>query len=107
MVAMYNELSGDSDYPRFREGNRRWFPVFQSSSTDFFGVCCGNGEVMHDDNELGTGVEFVSLEAMLRTLLRGYGTDVYFVNDQGRLRVNRAAFKELARHLDPGLKRWQ
>ena len=136
MVEMYRELRNAPDYPRFRVGDRQWFPVFRSGGTDFYGVCCSSaptvdGEVVNDDNEgehrdcvTPPVVEFVSLEAMLRTLLRCYETGVYYVDEHGRLEVGIATyfddgplkgclkdvdlsrFKEVARQFNPGLKCW-
>lgn len=137
MLEMYRELSTASDYPRFRSSGLQWFPIFRSGGTDFYGVCCTNsttddGEVVDDDNEgehrdcvTPPEVQFVSLEAMLRTLLRCYETGVYFVDEQGRLtvgvktyfddgplkgclkNVNLSRFKEVARQFNPDLKCWQ
>jgi hypothetical protein len=112
MIATYQELSNATDFPRFGDGDKQWFPILRSGSTDFYGVCCANkpvpdGEVMDDDNELGAVVGFVSVEAMLRTLLRSYETGVYFVNEKGYLGVSRARFKEVARQFNPGVKRWE
>ncbi len=134
MVEMYRELSPASDFPRFRARDRQWFPVFRSGGTDFYGVCCSNapttdGEVVNDNNEgehrdcvTQPVVEYVSLEAMLRTLLRCYETGVYFVAEHGGLEVGIATyfddgplkgclkdvdlsrFRDVARQFNPGLK---
>jgi hypothetical protein len=137
MVAMYSELSSAPDFPRFRVAEMHWFPVFRSGGTDFYGVYCSStptddGAVVDDDNEgehrdLVTPpvVEFVSLEAMLRTLLRCYETGVYYTNEDGGLEVGIATyfedgplngclkdvdlsrFEEVARQFNPGVTRWQ
>jgi hypothetical protein len=137
MVEMYRELSTAPDFPRFRVGDRQWFPVFRSGGTDFYAVCCESvptvdGEVVNDDNEgehrdgvTPPTVEFVGLEAMLGTLLRCYETGVYYVGGDGRLEVgvvtyfddgpskgclkdvDLSGFKEVARQFNPELKCWQ
>jgi hypothetical protein len=137
MIDMYNELSNASDFPRFRCGDIRWFPIFRSSGTDFYGVRCrdlvtDDGEVVNDDNEgehrdciTPPRVEFISLEAMFQTLLRAYETGVYYVDETGSLTygvatyfddgpfkgslkdVDISRFKEVARQFNPGLSCWE
>ena len=104
MVEMYHELSNAPDFPRFRVGEMQWFPIFRSSGTDFYGVRCAvtateDGPVVNDDNEgehrdcvTPPVVEFVSLEAMLRILLRCYETGVYYIDEHGRLEVGTATY---------------
>jgi hypothetical protein len=133
MIEIYNELSHAPDFPCFRCGDTQWFPIFRSGGTDFYGVRCRDvatvdGEVVYDDNEgehrdcvTPPPVEFISLEAMLKTLLRAYETGVYYVNEQGQLAVgvcsyneqgqladvDLSKFEEVARQFNPGLKRWE
>lgn len=139
ILDMYRELHNASVYPRFRVGDWQWFPVFRSGGTDFYGVCCANsstadGEVVDDDNDnegehrdciTPPVVIYVSLEAMLRTLLRSYETGVYYLDEDGRLRVGLVTyfddgplegylksvdiskFKEVAKQFNPNLKCWQ
>ena len=131
MIRIHDELSNHPDFRRFRCGDIRWFPIFRSSGADFYGVRCQNvrtldGEIFSDDNEgehrlgmIPPPVEFVSLEAMLQTLLCAYDTGVYFVNNEGDLdvgectcdeqgnlvSVDMSKFNEVARQFNPGLKR--
>lgn len=133
MIGMYDELSGAPDFPRFHCGEMHWFPIFRSGGTDFYGVRCAksvrvDGEVVYDDNEgehrdgiTPPPLEFIGLEAMLKTLLRAYETGVYYVNDRGQLKVGTASynkegqlidvdmsrFKEVARQFNPTLTRWE
>ena len=123
-VEYYHALIGSSTW------TDHWFPVFRSGGADFFAVCCSDsasedGQVVHDLNEIGAEAEFVSLEAMLRTLLRAYETEVYYVDEDGGLtfgvetyfqdgpfkgsleHVDTSRFKEVARKFNPGLKCWQ
>jgi hypothetical protein len=137
MIGLYNELSNAPEFPRFRCGDMRWFPIFRSGGTDFYGVRCSHvatvdGEVIFDDNEgehrdcvKPPPVEFISLEAMLQTLLSAYETGVYYVDENGRLTVGSktffddgplkgnlmdidlSRFNEVARHFNPGLDCWK
>src|SRR5262249_12734439 len=84
MIDTYVKLSSAEDFPRFRAGRKKWFPVFRSGGTDFYGVCCskrevGDGEVVDDFNESKPAVKFLSLEKMLLTIFRCYEQGVYYV----------------------------
>ena len=133
MVETYHELSTASDFPRFHCGDMQWFPIFRSGGTDYYGVCCGDttrvdGNIVYDDNEgphrdcvTQPPIEFVSLEAMLKTLLCAFETGVYYINGQGQLAVgvcsyndqgqlvdvDLSRFNEVARRFNPGLKRYE
>ena len=136
MIETYRDLSNASEFPRFRSGDLCWFPVFRSSGTDYYGISCtdaiaDDAEIVNDDNEgahrdgvTPPRVEFNSLEAMLKTLLRAYELGVYYVDDEGVLacgamtyfddgpykgslkEVDISRFKEIARQLNPGLECW-
>jgi hypothetical protein len=137
MLEMYRLLSTASDYPRFRVGDLQWFPIFRSGGTDFYGVCCGQSaaddrEVVKDDNEgphrdcvTPPLIEFVSVEAMLRTLLRCYETGVFYRDKHGQVTVgiptyftrgqhkgqlkdlDLSRYKEVGRLFNPGLACWE
>lgn len=111
MVETYRELSADDEYPRFHASGQFWFPFLRSGGTDYYAVDCADIEaedaaVVFDDNEgphrsppARPETAFVSLEAMLRTVLRAYERGAYFVED-GRLEVGLATFDKNGRLVD-------
>jgi hypothetical protein len=136
MLGSYNTLSKAPEYPRFHAGKLRWFPLFRSGGTDFYGILWGkketaDGQIVYDDNEgshrdnlTPPVTKFNSLEAMLKSLLRAYQTGVYHI-EEGRLvggtpiyydsgerkgqrkSTDYSRFRAIARELNPGLKAWQ
>lgn len=92
--------------------NDHLFPLFASGAGDYYAIRCSDtpvpdGEVVSYEFSIGTYVEFVSLEAMLRTLDASYEAQVYFVDDNGRLKCDKPRFCEIARRFNPGVERWK
>ena len=106
--------------------NDHWFPLFSSSDISSIGIVCddqpsADGEIVTYEYMLGDEVEFESLEAMLKTVLKAFDTGVYYLDDQGLLEVGESTyddqgrlinvdmskFNEIARHFNPGLKRYE
>jgi hypothetical protein len=129
-IQLYTELTTETEFPRYRDGGRHWFPVFRSGGIDTFAVTCGkkvtaDGEVINDAKESEPAPAFGSLEAMLRTLLRCYEMNVYYVDKTGQLTVGLATyhtkgrlsgylksvdtsgFIAIAREFNPGIACWQ
>ena len=87
MVAMYCELSIASDFPRFQNSTMSWFPLFRSEGTDFYGIRFDDASdqshpILYDDSEAAPFIRFVSLEALLETILLCYQSGAYYVNAQ-------------------------
>lgn len=121
-VSMFEQLSRAPDFPRFRRDDKTWFPLFQSSGTDFFGITCNSdgaddAEIIDDYNVGEPRVAFIGLEAMLKTILDCYKSKVYSVGENGNLvvgeieenalgqivNVDMTRFNQIARRHNPGL----
>jgi hypothetical protein len=105
-VERYNVLSA----PRDELWNDHWFPIFSASDVSSIGICCKNspkedGEIYCFEYSLGTQIEFITLEAMLRTILAAYETGAIFLTSGG-LEQDDDAFARLARQFNPGIQRW-
>lgn len=90
-----------------------WFPVFSGSDISSYGICCDkirreDGEMVHLEYTAGiaTPVEYVSLEALLKTLLAAYKERVIFIGIDGELDYDRGAYSEIWKQVNPGLTRF-
>jgi hypothetical protein len=92
--------------------NDHWFPMFSTSDVSCYGIQCSDenaidGPIVHFEYLTGTNDEFVNLEAMLRTILIAYETHVIFMSEDSDIDVDDIGFAEIARNLNPGIKRWE
>jgi hypothetical protein len=89
-----------------------WFPIFSASDISSIGICCSpsaqaqDGEVMCYEYTVGTRVAYCSLHSMLETVLAAYESGVIVVGNDGELDFDAKAFVDIARRLNPGVKRW-
>lgn len=106
-VERYKELAAPQD----EHWDAKWFPIFSSSDVSTYGICCqdtpaDDGEIVHFEYLTGSRVEFVSLEAMLQTILEAYKGGVIFLGSDNEIDVDDEAFAAIARQHNPGVKRW-
>lgn len=88
-----------------------WFPIFSASDISSIGVSCidtqaEDCEIVCYEYTAGAQTEFSSLEGMLRTILEAYKAGVIFMGGDGELDQNDDGFAEIARRMNPEVKRW-
>ena len=110
-VAIHTELSHASDYPRFQNSEMSWFPLFRSEGTDFYAIRTDavsnqNYPILYDDNEAAPFVRFVSLEALLETILLSYQSGTYYINSQGILSVGVPVFNQSGELIDVDMSKY-
>ena len=65
-----------------------------------------DGEVVSYEYMLGSQVEYVSLEAMLRTIATAYQAGVIFMGEDNDIDYEEKAYARIARRFNPGIKAW-
>ena len=90
--------------------NRNWLPLLADGGGDFYVVDLSsefNGAIRHFRlDETDHPVEFESITAMLETIGEGFNRKIYFVDSDGCLDMDDAAFAELAAEMNPKVKWW-
>lgn len=87
-----------------------WLPIFANGGGDFYvtdlagDMPAGIRHFRIEESE--HPVEFMSLPDMLKTLAAAYERGVFFVDANGYLEMDDAAFAEVAANLNPGVRWW-
>ncbi|MFP4365423.1 MAG: SMI1/KNR4 family protein [Spirochaetia bacterium] len=106
-VEIYTSISSD---PRW---SNSWFPIFANGGGDFYCAVCDNinkknapilGYILGEEEQI---VEYLNLDAMLKTIAECFELRAYYVDEQGFLEINDDLEKEIAKKNNPGIDRWQ
>lgn len=95
---------------RSRQWKPSWFPVFANDAGDYYAVPCGReasqGVIGFIRGEPEQEVEYVSLDAMLRTIVECFAKGAFFVKGKG-FEIDDEKHSRIAKRLNPGLAVWE